>query len=244
MENSPRPSPPASTKSQEKFDGTIAIDGPSAAGKSTVGKEVARRLGHPFLDTGAMYRAITWAALQHSVDLEDDEALGEMAHSLELKVGPAKPDSNEACTIWLDGQEITDKLRLPEVEAAVSLVSRIPMVREALVKLQRQLAASQPVVMAGRDIGTVVLPDADLKIYLEASLDERAMRRYKELQALGRTVSLAEVSHDLARRDRIDSERKVSPLQPATDAIIIDTNDLTLEEVVEKVMELINGRPS
>src|SRR3990167_1311232 len=185
----------------------IAIEGPAAAGKSTVGRLIAARLGYPFLDTGAIYRAMTRTALHRGVDLSDEDALSDLAASLSLDVGPPTPGSIEPCTIFVDGKDVTIYLRQPEVEAAVSLVSRVAGVREALVKVQRELA--------GRNIGTVVLPRADLKVYLDASVEERARRRYAELSALGMDLNEEDVLHDLSRRDRIDSERSVSPLRPA-----------------------------
>lgn len=217
----------------------IAIDGPAAAGKSTVGRLVASHLGYPFLDTGAIYRAVTWAALHHGVDLSDEAALSELASSITIDVGPPAPDSIEPCAIFVDGEDITRQLRRPEVEAAVSLVSRVKGVRKALLKVQRDLAGRNNVVMAGRDIGTVVLPEADLKVYLDASVEERARRRFEELSALGLDVTLEGVLRDLERRDRIDSERSISPLRAAADALPIDTDGLTLEQVVQRVLDLV-----
>ncbi len=232
------------THGQAVFKGNIAIDGPSAAGKSTVGREIARRLGYAFLDTGSMYRTVTWAALHHGVDLGDEEELSELAANLNISLGKPRANPSEPFTIFIDGKDVTDQLRQPEVEAAVSLVSRIAGVRSALVAVQREIARAQPVVMAGRDIGTVVLPDAALKIYLEASIKERSGRRHREMESLGRDLPLAQVEHDLSRRDRIDSERAVSPLRPAADAITIDTDNLTLEEVIERVMDLVHAELS
>lgn len=229
---------PRSSAKEAPFPRVIAIDGPSAAGKSTVGALLAQRLGYPFLDTGAMYRAVTWVALHHGVDLGDEMALAELARSLRMAVTPPPPGSREPSTIFVDGEDVTANLRRPEVEAAVSLVSRIPEVRRAMVKLQRKLAGKQAVVMAGRDIGTVVLPTADLKVYLDASLQERARRRHQELEALGMELTEEEVLRDLQRRDTIDSRRSTSPLRPANDAIIIATDGLTLEGVVERVLKL------
>jgi cytidylate kinase len=219
----------------------IAIDGPAAAGKSTVGREIGAQLGYPFLDTGAIYRAMTWTALHRGVDLSDDDTLSELAASLTIDVGPPTPDSIEPSTIFVDGEDVTRFLRQPEVEAAVSLVSSVAGVREALVKVQRDLAGRNSVVMAGRDIGTVVLPEADLKVYLDASVEERARRRFAELSALGLDVTEEDVLRDLRRRDRIDSERSVSPLRPADDAIVLDTDGLTLEEVVQRLAELVEN---
>ncbi len=219
----------------------IAIDGPAAAGKSTVGREIGTQLGYPFLDTGAIYRAMTWTALHRGVDLSDEDALSELAASLSIDVGPPTPESIEPSTIFVDGQDVTRFLRQPEVEAAVSLVSRVAGVRNALVKLQRDLAGRNAVVMAGRDIGTVVLPNADLKLYLDASVEERARRRFAELSALGMDLTEEDVLRDLLRRDRIDSERSVSPLRPAEDAVVMDTDGLTLEKVVQRLMEIVEG---
>jgi len=219
----------------------IAIDGPAAAGKSTVGRLIAARLGYPFLDTGAIYRAMTWTALHRGVDLSDEDALSDLAASISVDVGPPAAGSIEPCTIFVDGEDVTSRLRQPEVEAAVSLVSRVAGVREALLKVQRDLAGRNAVVMAGRDIGTVVLPRADLKVYLDASVEERARRRHAELSALSMGFSEEETLRDLSRRDRIDSQRSVSPLRPAEDAVAIDTDGLTLEEVVQRLAELIEG---
>ncbi len=219
----------------------IAIDGPAAAGKSTVGRKIGARLGYPFLDTGAIYRAMTWTALHRGVDLSDEDALSELATVISVDVGPPSADSIEPCTIFVDGDEVTRFLRQPEVEAAVSLVSRVAGVREALVRMQRQLAGRNAVVMAGRDIGTEVLPKADLKVYLDASVEERARRRFAELSALGLDVTQEEVLRDLRRRDRIDSERSVSPLRPAEDAVVLDTDGLSLEQVVQRLVELVEG---
>ncbi|MCH8026127.1 MAG: (d)CMP kinase [Chloroflexi bacterium] len=208
----------------------MAIDGPSAAGKSAVGGRVAERLGYRFIDTGMMYRAITWLAHERQVDLEDDAALTRLAESVELAL--------EADRVRVDGIDVTDRLRSTEVGKAVSLVSRVAGVREAMVRGQRAMAGQGRVVMAGRDIGTVVLPDAPLKVYLEASAAERNRRRHEELRAMGRSVTLQQVRDELANRDAIDSERAVSPLRPAEDAVVIDTDALSLEQVVERILEL------
>lgn len=221
---------------------TIAIDGPSAAGKSSVGHRVAQRLGFPFLDTGAMYRALTWLALQRGVDIEDAQALGRLAREVDVRLDAPQPGSPEHCTIWVDGEDLTPMLRRPEVEAAVSLVSRAPALRRAMVVVQRRLARNGPLVMAGRDIGTVVLPKADLKVYLDASMEERVRRRQKEMTALGRPASVAEVRRNILHRDSIDSSRKTAPLRPAADAIIIDTDNLSEEQVVERVLCLAEAK--
>ncbi len=230
-----------SSRRSQQVPRVIAIDGPAAAGKTTVGRQTGSHLGYPFLDTGAIYRAMTWTALHRGVDLGDDGALSELAASISIDVGPPAPDGIEPCTIFVDGEDVTPYLRQPEVEAAVSLVSRIRGVREALVKVQRDLAGRNSVVVAGRDIGTVVLPKANLKIFLDASVEERALRRFAELSALGMDVTEEGVLRDLRRRDQIDSDRSVSPLRPAEDAVAIDTDGLTLEEVVRRVLDLVEG---
>ncbi len=220
----------------------IAIDGPAAAGKSTVGRRVGAHLGYPFLDTGAIYRAMTWAALHRGVDLSDEEALSDLAASVNLDAGPPAADSPDPYTIFVEGEDVTRYLRQPEVEAAVSLVSRVAGVREALLGVQRDLAGRNAVVMAGRDIGTVVLPEADLKVYLDASVEERSSRRFTELRARGMDVTEEGVLRDLRRRDRIDSERSVSPLRPATDAHVINTDGLAEDEVIQNVLQLVEAQ--
>ena len=221
---------------------TIAIDGPSASGKSSVGYLVAQRLGYPFLDTGAMYRALTWLALRRGIHLEDEAALGRLATQVEMKLGPPAVGSSERCTISVDGEDLTGVLRRPEVEAAVSLVSRVSQVRRPMVALQRRLAGRRRVVMAGRDIGTVVLPKAGLKVYLDASVEERARRRQEELASIGRSSCRSDIRQGILRRDSIDSGRETSPLRPAEDAIIVNTGGLDRGQVVEKVLALAEGR--
>lgn len=215
---------------------TIAIDGPVASGKSAVGGLVAGRLGYRFLDTGAMYRALTWWALENGVDPLDEAALGRLAGETQMTVHAAPAGSGEHSGVRVDGRDVTPFLRTPSVEANVSFVSRVPAVREAMVALQRKLAAGEPLVMAGRDIGTVVLPDADLKVYLDASRQERGRRRQEQQALKGEKVSLEKVLEDLAQRDAIDSGREASPLRPAADAVIVNTDGLSLEETVERVL--------
>jgi cytidylate kinase len=235
------PSTGLKANAERRFPRTIAVDGSAASGKSSVGREVARRLGYPFLDTGVMYRAATVAALERGVDPDDAEGLGRLACSIRIDVSLQRPGTDGASRVWLDGRDVTEELRRPDVEEMVSLVSRVPAVREALVALQRKIASEQPLVMAGRDIGTVVLPDADLKVYLDASLAERARRRRQEFARLGREVSAETVLDDIRRRDRLDSTRDVSPLRAADDAVVINTDGMTLEQVVDAVMELVEG---
>ena len=219
----------------------IAVDGSAASGKSTIGRKLAEKLEYPFLDTGLMYRAVTLAALERGVDVNDHYALGGLASSVRLEVGPPAPGSVETCSISIDGKDVTAQLRRADVEDAVSLVSRVPGVREALVQQQREIAGRQAMVMAGRDIGTVVLPDADLKIYLDASIGERARRRHAEFSTHGRAVTKEIVLEDLRRRDQLDSQRAVSPLRPAKDAIVIKTDGLSQDEVLQRVLRLVSG---
>jgi cytidylate kinase len=218
---------------------TIAVDGSAASGKSTIGRRLAERLGYAFLDTGVMYRAVTHAALEHGLSLKDSAAIGELAQTLPIDISLNRDGSGTRVSI--DGSDVTSHLRSQPVEDAVSIVSRVAAVRDALVPRQRQFAEQQPIVMAGRDIGTVVLPDADLKVYLDATIEERARRRYADFLAAGNEVSQEIVLEDIRRRDRIDSEREVSPLRPADDAVIIDTDGLSLDEVMDRVIALVRG---
>jgi cytidylate kinase len=203
---------------------------------------VAERLGYLFLDTGATYRALTWLALQSGVDLGDEDGLAQLAGQVDMRLGPPAGGSSERCTIWVDGQDLTGVLRRPEVERGVSLVSRVPQVRRAMVAVQRRVAGRRRVVMAGRDIGTVVLPNADLKVYLDASPEERARRRQEEMVALGKPFNESDIRQRILRRDAIDSGREDSPLKAAKDAIVINTDGLNQEQVVEKIVALVEGR--
>ena len=217
----------------------IAVDGSAASGKSTIGRRLAGRLGYAFLDTGVMYRAVTHAALERGLSLRDSAAIGELARTLAITV--SLDCDGSGTRISIDGSDVTPHLRSQPVEDAVSLVSRIAAVRDTLVSRQRRLAERQRIVMAGRDIGTVVLPDADLKVYLDASIEERARRRYADFLAADNEVSQEIVLEDIRRRDRIDSEREVSPLRPADDAVIIDTDGLSLDEVMDRVIALVRS---
>ena len=226
-----------STQGQTPRASTIAIDGPAASGKSAVGALVAARLHYRFLDTGAMYRAVTWAALRRGVDVHDGAALATLTDGLRIDVRLGEGEAIEPTGVVVDGVDVTPHLREQEVEDNVSLVSRVEGVRAALVRIQRALAAAGRVVMAGRDVGSVVLPDADLKVYLDASREVRARRREEQLRAAGERPDFAALLADLARRDGIDSSRPVSPLTAAPGAVIIETDDLTLEEVVGRILE-------
>lgn len=211
----------------------VAIDGPSGAGKSTVGHALAQALGATFVDTGLMYRALTLAALERGVSVDDGPALGRLAQTVRIEVekpGPEHPHRLE--TVRLDGRDVTDEVRTPRVDRAVSAVSRHPEVREAMVAVQRQAAQRGDTVMVGRDIGTVVLPDATLKVYLDATPEVRAARRAIEMGAPER---YAEYLAELLRRDEADSGREVAPLRQAEGALVLDTGTLDVEECVAAI---------
>jgi cytidylate kinase len=213
----------------------IAIDGPVAVGKSSVGSLLARRLGYVFFDTGMVYRAFTWKVLKSGISTEDEQKLCQLANTTKFDFVPL-----QGCYLspFIDDKDVTSELFCPEVEVHVPLVAKIAGVRQTLILEQRRLAKRGKIVMAGRDIGTVVLPWAELKIFLTASTEERARRRYKELLERGENSSLEAVLADLKKRDEMDIHRTVSPLKPAEDAIIIDTENLSLEQVVDKIYTL------
>jgi cytidylate kinase len=213
----------------------IAIDGPVAAGKSSVGSLLASKLNFVFFDTGMMYRAFTWKAISLSVSLDDESTLSRLAASTRFDFSPSQGGN---VSFLVDGQDLSSRLLSSEVEGKVSLISRVAGIRQAMVSKQRNLAQRGRVVMAGRDIGTVVLPWAELKIFLVASVEERANRRYSELLERGKKANFAAVLSELRKRDEIDSQRAISPLKPAEDAIIIDTENLSLAEVVDRVYAL------
>jgi CMP/dCMP kinase len=213
----------------------IAIDGPVAVGKSSVGSLLAKRLGYVFFDTGMIYRAFTWKVLKSGVSASDEEGICRLARTTKFEFVASKE--------WLlspiiDGEDISSKLLCPDVEEQVPLIAKIVGVRHALVLEQRRLAQRGKVVMAGRDISTVVLPWAELKIFLTASTEERAKRRHRELLERGQNASLETVISDLKRRDEMDIRRAISPLKPAEDAVIVNTEGLSLEEVVDRIYTL------
>ena len=218
---------------------TIAIDGPAASGKSTVGELLARSLGYLYFDTGVMYRAVTWAALSRNISTGDEAAVTELAERLRIDVTPPTVGDGRQYTVLADGVDITWDIRTPEVNADVSQVSTYPGVRRAMVVQQRRVAIKGPVVMVGRDIGTVVLPDADLKFYLDASVEERARRRWQEEWARGEETDYEPVLASMRRRDDIDSHRKVSPLRVAADAVVLDTTGLSIDEVFAETQRLL-----
>ena len=216
----------------------IAIDGPTAAGKSTAGRALAARLGYVYIDSGAMYRAVGWQALEEGLDLDDAERLADLAARTRIRIGgdPARP------TVTVDGRDVTDLIRTPAVDAAASTVSTVPGVRAALVEQQREMGREGGVVMDGRDIGTHVFPEADVKFFLSANPDIRANRRYDENVARGRDESLAATLHAIEERDRRDTTRDAAPLRPARDAVTIDTTELSREALLAKMLEIIRPR--
>ncbi|MBI4536800.1 MAG: (d)CMP kinase [candidate division NC10 bacterium] len=213
----------------------IAIDGPVGAGKSTMARRLARALGIVHIDSGAMYRAMGWKAMQAGVELSDHAALASLAERTEIRVIPGDP----SFCLLVDGEDVTGRLRTPAVDRAASLVSTCPAVRERLVALQRAMAREGGVVMDGRDIGTVVFPHADLKFFLEADLEVRAARRWQDLQRAGAGLGVAEVREEVARRDARDSGREMSPLRAAEDALRIDTTGVAPDEVLARMLAAV-----
>ena len=211
----------------------VAIDGPAGAGKSTVAQLAAKKLGYTYIDTGAMYRAVAWKTLQRKELVTDDLILSVLPDiQIDLQYNEGKT------RVFVDGKEVTDEIRTPEINKIVSQVAMLGPVREKLVELQRQMAERGSVLMDGRDIATHVLPNADVKIFLTASIEERASRRAKELQERGYDVKLEDIKRDIAARDKADSEREISPLMQAEDAVLLDTTSLTIDEVVEKILSM------
>lgn len=223
---------------------TIAIDGPSASGKSTLAHTLAQKLGYLYFDTGVMYRAVTLAALRQGIDLADEAALARLAETTDIDVVTPTVEDGRDCTVLLDGEDVTWQLRSAAVDAGVSIPSAYAGVREALTRQQRRIGERGRVVMAGRDIGTVVLPGADLKIYLDASAEARARRRWLDCQAGGRPDSYDDILAAMRRRDEIDSHRALAPLRPAADAIILDTTQLDAQAVLDRVLKLVNSQES
>jgi cytidylate kinase len=216
----------------------IALDGPAASGKSTLGRTLADTLGYLFFDTGVMYRAVTWIALQHDLNLNDEAIITELAQKALIDIQPPSKSDGRACDVIIGGKDVTWDMRNDEVDANVSVVSAYAGVRQALSEQQRRIGLRGRVVMVGRDIGTVVLPEADLKVYLDASAEERAKRRFDEIIARGDLVDYQEILRKVIERDRIDSTRAVAPLRPADDAIIIDSDKMNADQVVARVMDL------
>ena len=212
----------------------IAIDGPSGAGKGTVARTIAQALGYRHIDTGAMYRAVGWLARHQGIDLDDEPAVADLARRAHIHI--------DGGVVRIDGHDVTRAIRTPEIDRAATRVARLPQLRQVLVARQRAFAGSRAIVMEGRDIGTVVCPDADLKIYLDASPEERARRRLNDPAHTGaNTIGEAAVADAIAARDQSDTTRPISPLIVAADAVVIDTTQMSVEEVVERVMGMVRG---
>lgn len=217
---------------------SVAIDGPAAAGKSTVAKIVAEHFSYVYVDTGAMYRALTLKALNNHIDVNDEQALHSMLLNSQIVLKP----SEKGQLVFLDGQNVTDEIRTAEVTNNVSAVAKHGLVREEMVKIQQELANHGGIIMDGRDIGTHVLPHAELKVFLVASVDERAIRRHQENMSKGFPSDLEQLKQEIAARDKFDSEREVAPLRQAEDAILLDTTSLNIQEVADYIKSLIKER--
>ncbi len=217
---------------------TVAIDGPAGAGKSSAARLAAGKVQYLYIDTGAMYRAITWAILQHHVNVQDEAAVGALIQHLSVRLEPL----SDTCRVYVNDTEVTEEIRTQAISSHVSSVAALAVVRQKLVQLQRDMAKQGGVILDGRDIGTVVLPDADIKIFLTASVHSRAKRRYLELQAKGNTETLEEIENSIAQRDYQDSHRAVSPLKQAADAMLLDNSELNLEETADVITKLIRQK--
>ena len=215
----------------------VAIDGPAGAGKSTIAKLAAEKLGYAYIDTGAMYRSVAWKFLQTGKAFDEDFISG-LSKTMLIDFRPEAKINR----VFVDGTEVTEAIRTPEVTAIVSRVAAIGEVREAMVDQQRRMGEAGGVLMDGRDIGTVVFPNAQLKIFLTASVEERARRRYAEMVAKGQQVDLQQLQADIAERDKQDSERAISPLRKAEDALLLDTSDMGISEVTERILQLVQER--
>jgi len=218
----------------------ITIDGPSASGKSTVAHLLAKKLGYLYLDTGAMYRALTLKALKDKIDIEDKEALSQLAEITKISLKP-NPNSTEV-KVYLDGEDVTSQIRSRLVNKWVSSISTVKKLRERMVQQQREIAKEKGVVAEGRDMGTVAFPEADVKIFLVASIKERIHRRWKEYQQKGISCSKKEVGEELQKRDQIDSQREVSPLRKAKNAILIDNTNLSILKTLQKIWEIVEKK--
>lgn len=215
----------------------VAIDGPAGAGKSTIAKLAAEKLGYAYIDTGAMYRSVAWKFLQTGKAFDEDFISG-LSKTMLIDFKPEAKINR----VFVDGTEVTDAIRTPEVTAIVSRVAAIGAVREAMVDQQRRMGEAGGVLMDGRDIGTVVFPNAQLKIFLTASVEERARRRYAEMVAKGQQVDLQQLQADIAERDKQDSERAIGPLRQAEDALLLDTSDMGISEVTDRILQLVQER--
>ena len=226
-------------KSKTGIATVIAIDGPAGAGKSTVAKELARRLGFTYLDTGAMYRALTLKALRQKFNLEDEKALIELACKTSVEL---KTNKQQEVRIFLDKEDVSEAIRSHEVTNNTFYMARAPQVREVMVDLQRKISSRRDIVVEGRDVGTVVFPDATYKFYLDADFEERARRRIKELEEKGQQIEAQKLTQELKERDQKDFSRKVGPLKRADDAIVIDSTHLSIENTIEKIIQIIKSQ--
>jgi cytidylate kinase len=218
----------------------IAIDGPAASGKSTLAKKLAEYLQYLFFDTGVMYRAVTWMALKVGAKIEDESAITALAEEIQIDVQPPSKADGRLNDVYVDDIDVTWEIRQPDVESNVSIVSAYAGVRLAMTEQQRRIGNRKFVVMVGRDIGTIVMPDAGLKIYLDASVEERAKRRYIECVERGDDVEYAEILKSMQERDRIDSTRQIAPLKPADDAFVIQSDGMDADQVFDKIVDLLD----
>lgn len=217
----------------------IAIDGPAASGKSTIGLRLANALGYLFFDTGVMYRAVTWLALERGIDVREEARVTLLAEEAQIDIAPASRTDGRSCDVFVDGRDVTWETRSRKVDANVSIVAAYAGVRKALSQQQRRIGQRGKIVMVGRDIGTVVLPEADLKIYLDATAEERARRRYEEIVARGGTPEYEAILKRVIERDRIDSTRDVAPLKAAEDAVVLNSDQMNADEVFERILALV-----
>lgn len=229
------------SSSQVELPYAIAIDGPAASGKSTLARRLAQELGYLYFDTGVMYRAVTLAVLERKLDPNDEARVTELTSQLDIDVLPGD-GSHPGYRVILNGEDVTGKIRSTAVDRNVSIISTYAGVRQAMTVRQRQIGGRGRVVMVGRDIGTVVLPRAKLKIFVEASLDARARRRHRELQQAGQEVPYDDIRRALEKRDQIDSDREVAPLLKAPDAVVLDNSDLTIEDTVQAALQIVRSR--
>ena len=216
----------------------VAVDGPAGAGKSSISKIVAKKLGYLYIDTGAMYRSVTWAVLHNHIDVNNQKAVEALLPKLDLTMEA----SDDSCKVFIAGQDVTDFIRTPQVNNAVSIVASYKGVRQYLVERQRLMAEAGGIILDGRDIGSVVLPNAELKIYLTASVEARAMRRYLEVKGTVNEQTLEDIKDSVMQRDDMDKNRKESPLIQVEDAVLVDSSEMTFDETVEYILHLVQER--
>ena len=216
----------------------VAVDGPAGAGKSSISKIVAKKLGYLYIDTGAMYRSVAWAVLHNHIDVNNQKAVEALLPELDLTMEA----SDDSCKVFIAGQDVTDFIRTPQVNNAVSIVASYKGVRQYLVERQRLMAEAGGVILDGRDIGSVVLPNAELKIYLTASVEARAMRRYLEVKGTVNEQTLEDIKDSVMQRDDMDKNRKESPLIQVEDAVLVDSSEMTFDETIEHILHLVQER--